>query len=68
MSMNPLLSPEKRHPKRKDCKWYVSGKCDLKYQIHGYGQSFNSRKNGWRWRCSDYTRDRPCEDYKKKGE
>lgn len=55
-----LKNPPK---KRKDCKHYVSGKCDLMYRIHGYGKPFNSRKYGWMWRCYDFRLGRPCENY-----
>ena len=53
-----------KNKKRKDCKYYVCGKCGLSYSIHGYGLPFNSRKYGWMWKCCDYSLGKPCEDYK----
>ena len=60
--------PRNKMKKRKDCKYYVSGKCDLMYRIHGYGKPFNSRKYGWMWRCCDYVLCRPCENYKSRND
>lgn len=57
-----LKNPPK---KRKDCKYYVRGKCDLLYRTYWAGvYPIDSRKYGWRWKCHDASLGRPCETYK----
>lgn len=55
-SLRVSISPRKQKRKmekfnKSNCKHYFRGKCNLAYQIHGYGLNFNSRKHAWMWKC-----------------
>ena len=55
--MKTTLTPEQsatliaKGINKTNCKHYYRGKCNLAYQIHGYGLNFNSRKHAWMWKC-----------------
>lgn len=51
---------------KSNCKHYFRGKCNLAYQIHGYGLNFNSRKHAWMWKCQIGKAVVGCDSYQPK--